>query len=802
MTTSASNPVEPLLHVNADVPTLLKVFSSLSSQPKAFINWTPEWAPQKNKWLKRPTQNISNPFLHRTLSQAATTSPILGLVCNDLHPVIAIDIDGASLSTPSLNQLLTQYPTYVEESPSGKPNHLRLLYQLPSLDDKALLRRKGTVVPKDQPDGATSAIELYNASSNFVTLTGKSLPGYPLLISAIPATIIADLFPEFGVTPVIDIKTRTKIQPQQNALLTPAVVWIREVPCLESDPALIAFMGKHSLIYHDYWLLGLMAIHAAFGSIQGYQIADEWSKSSGDAYDPAELASRWESISDPTYEPPSSTLPSSHASITAGTYQWMFNEFSIQWPVLNAKTKIPKPAELENFQAFLAYKGLTPEIDVMTGVIFLDGAPYSLYPTYYESKEASYAVHAGDLERLAVLLVLEAQPYKFRPTASQVFSWLKDLAIAKKKTINRFAREVATAPAYNPDTEPDYIRLMGTEIIQRNPDCEDPNQEFHNLLVRKWLLSLGRNLWPELTQKNPTALTATSEGVLILSSPLGGINKSSFGVRLFPKEWQHLHVSTKPRLSGQFADKDSLQKTIGKLVVDFDEAERIFSSNDVADLKAYLTERYDMFRPPYGRDVQQHTRFFSCMASTNIETLTLPREGARRYWWLNVSYVDTYAMDKMDMYGLWRQILHELKLHTGKRAPYILTSAESKYLESYLVKHTTTNGAEELLNDVYDFSEEGFQSYTRLGRLSNINANSVSITEICNTVMSHASGRIPGPKVIKHAVIALLKRHAPDIRTSRASIKHGYARIHNQDRYFMPDLRNDALKRAADEDLQ
>ena len=779
----ADNPT-PLKYTDADYAVLTEVFAQHPTL-ESFISWRPEWSEPKSKWLKRPIQHINSPLTHLTLDKAAKQSSCVGLVCNDLHQVIAIDIDGVDPTTPAVKQLIADNPTYMEYSPSGKDHHLRLLYTLTS--EKDTLKRKGVAKPEGQPNDSQADLELYNMSTNFVTLTGKHVPDSPMTINPITSEALIALFPPFAAksTPIIDISTKMP-QTQSTAILTPYNTWLNEVPCDRSDPALISFMGKHSLIYHDYWLLGLMAIQAAFGPMQGFSVADSWSKGSGDDYDVEELLSRWETITSPTYIPDMAMLPRDISSVTAGTYQWMFNEFSIQWPVLKGKTNVPKPDELENFQAFLRYKGLTPKVDSLTDVLYLDGEDYAVFPTYYRSKADSYKVKSdSDVDRLAALLVQEAQPYKFRPTSGQVLSWLKELCLLKDAKVNRFAIAISDLPAYDPDEEIDFIKLFGTEIIQRNNDIEYPSQEFHELLIRKWILSLGRALWTDSLDDD---MIATSEGVLILSSPLGGINKSSFGVRLFPREWRHLHITTRPRFSGQFEDKDSIQKTISKLVVDFDEAETVFSHNDTAELKAYLTKQFDTLRKPYDRGMKDYYRAFSCMATTNLTDLVFPREGARRYWWLNVSYVDTYAMDDLNMYDLWRQIKWELQRHTGKRAAYILTPTETSYLEGYLVDHTSTNNVEDLLNDVYDFSAKGFAKYTSDGRLTGVRKLSSSVSEICNFVQMHNPKSI-GHKAMKHAVTSLLKRHCPPFSVSTKVVKYGYCRSQNQHRFFMPEPR-------------
>jgi len=801
-----SNTTQQPLNTIANIDVLLEVFSQDKlSSITSFINWRAQWSEPKKKYLKRPLQNISTPTAHLSLDKAAHLSKSIGLVCSDAHQIIALDIDGVPIDLhPSpLSLLLQAHPTYAEHSPSNKPNHARLLYSLPSTLDKEKLKRKTTVNIDE------NHLELYSASTNFVTLTGNKTSYSTDTITEITPAQLASYFPEFLIDPT---QPAGKLIPHPSSQpiptrdlsvrltnLTPHATWIQEVPIERNNSALLTFMGKHSLVYHDYWLLGIMAIHAAFGEMTGFQIADDWSKLSGDDYDEDELRSRWATISEPTYEPPRENLPARQRTITAATYQWMFNEFTIHWPVTRGKTLQPKHDEYENFLAFLEYKGLTVEEDRLTNTVFLDGPDYTLYPAYYTTKEAAYKIETEDMERLSAVLVNQMMPYNFRPTTNMVYTWLRDIILSKNTPINRFAREIANLPSYDPTTEPDYLHIISTDIIQRDPKFEAPTEEFHNILVRKWLLSLGRNLWIEET-KLAGRTPATTEGVLILSSAEGGINKSSLGIRLFPPEWHHLHICTKPRLSNQYMDKDSVHLTIGRIIVDFDEAERIFKTNDVADLKAYLTTKTDTFRPPYRRNPISYKRFFACMASTNMTDLVLPREGARRYWWLNVKYVDTYKLDEMNRYDIWRQIYYELKQSKGKRDPYLLTNNEVKYLERYLCAHTTHNSLEELLLDVYDFSPSGFAKYTGK-RLTGVNNHSYSLTEIQNRLLVLTNGQSFKPKALANTLTTLLKIYAPDFVVSRQAIVGGITEVRRQKRYFMPEERNDALKRAAEQDL-
>lgn len=794
MTNISSSPgqVEKLKYIVPSTKTLCHAFNG-SPQIHSFINWYPELNKKQTKWLKRPIQNTRLRNQHLTLSQAVSKSTEndntigIGLVCNDEHQYIALDIDGVKNSHSQLAAFLAAHPTYQEHSPSGKPGRTRLLYKVFSCDQKSRLRAKATIVPEYQ----TNEIELYSSSGNYITLTGQCC-SKEKEIQFIDVDDFLTFWPEFSVSHVSQAQILqfpgTVISPKDRATLIPGRIWTETVSCDRDNKVVKKFMGQEGYAYYDYWLLGLMSLHATFGEIEGFKYANDWSMTSAD-YNKADLEETWRSLGQHV----------DAKGITSRTYMKLFYKFTIIWPVpymsKGKPTSMPIHFELSNFKTFLIYIGLTPQIDDITKNIFLDGSDLALFPKYYNSNTHARGILSGDLSRLAYRLKEEAEHYKFRPSVALVKTHLRDITEGLNETdyVNRFAKDIEKHTWDGVDR----LKVISTNIIQRNPDFEAPTQEFQDMLVKKWCLSLARHFWPE-ELRDYGFVKSSSEGMLVLSGKKGGTGKSSFGMRMFPEEWQHLHIQVDPKFSSLNENKDYKMKTSTKIIVDYDEAERILGPNDMAAFKTEITSTHDTYRPPYGTDTKTIKRKYSHLASTNLESLTVPRDGARRVWWLNIKYIDTYALDKMDKYQIWAQIRHELATSSSVIAPWLLTSEEIKILERQLkdCRNETSNFL--TLEEAYDFADEDYvNGIIDFGP----NLSSLSLTDLSKQIVNktktlkainrdlNQSGNLAA---LKHAVKDFLSTYAPDkVTIGRKVIKKGIFNYNGRSSYYMPPLIQD-----------
>lgn len=748
---------------------LLDILSPLMIQ--SYINWYPRRKPS-GKIVKMPVQKINDPSSHLTIDVAFSKNPRIGLVCNDKHQIIALDLDNVSLNNPQVQELLTQHPTYIEHSPSNDDQHFRILYQLEDQVNKLELKAKAEV----KPQNSIGQIELFSSSNGYVTLTGnihKQSTDYVALLDPVALTRI---FPVFRRTPKIIDHPATNLAQADRATLPDPNKWVQLVPCDEHHTMTQRFLNQHDYVYHNYWLTGIMALHKTFGPMEGLRYAHTWSQNSAD-YDADELDVRWQSLSE----------EKDYQLISERTYNWMYNECIIPWARTNDKGS-PIQDEISNTKAFLDYHELSIEVDALTTTAFIHGPEHALIPLYYSNQDKIHAMD-DNLDRITTHMAFHAREYNYSPKPNILKSHLDSLIYAKEPEHyrNRFANWIEALPAYNPQHEPDYLKQLATDIIQRDDAHKYPSQEFHNILIRKWMLSVARTFW--------NSYGASGEGMLILCGP-PKIGKSSLGPRLLPRLFQHLHIQTAPNFSGRnmqgMSYKDYKSAVCSKLIVDYDEAEEIFNNNNEAAIKSEVTATVDTFRPAYGRHMLTIPRKYSIYASTNEQRLRIPSEGDRRYWWLNVQYVDTYLLDTWPVDRMWAQIYSILKQRHAQ-VPWLLSEAEATYLSQYLVKHRSTTDVEEWLLDLYDW-ENGYAWLKAQAETEPITKVMKTVTQVINELkMSELSSmNIKINRSHLNRVLGrLCKQYTPrDFKVKNTAIPTGYHERNRQKLYLIPPPRN------------
>ena len=754
----------PLKYTQPNIDALDKALSGQYADLKSFVLWY-----EDPKTGRKPTSAktpMNDPSTHLTWPEAIAKNQPIGLAMSPDHPIIALDIDNVDPKT-----VLPDHPSYEEASPSGKQFRRRRLYKL----SHPLEKQQFSNQPK-QKYTASSEVALYS-TTGYVTLTGAECNDLP--IATIDPTDILTQFPNF--------KKAEKIVPLSEGLsgpaidragLTPPEVWVQQVSCDETNPIVQRIMLDEGLNFYDYWVMGLMCLHITQGPSLGYAYAQQWSQS-----DP-----RYWEYPDADKNLDDTWMSLGNKGITRRTYQWMFQQFKIEWPVMSDKG-VPVHSEISNFEALMERYQLTLQVDAITKTLYLEGPPSSLYPTFYDDLEMMHSTRDSDLPRLAAKFVPLTRAFGFRPSYHQIQDFLRFMSasIAPKDQTSRFADAVKNTPL----PKKDLIKLISRKVLIRNPDMA-PSQEEHDYLVRKWLLSVGRSLWPEDMPYKFRGQAA--EGVLLLSSPKGGIGKSTFGRKLFPDTWKHLYTSTRPQFGRSSSDKDYKLITCTSLIVDFDEGERVLNTNKEADIKAEITATEDVFRPPYGIDSQTHPRRYSILLSTNETSLQIPREGARRYWWLNIDDIDLDLMDEIDMMQLWAQVRQEL-MKDSDYTPWHLTTEERKALVTRLVPHRVENSYELILNEFYDFSPEGYAAmvdkipeYKQVGDVPVVKQVTHGLCDVGRTIgVDHVSNQAGLKRAIKH----MLKKHAPEnVMVKRTHIKNGEFMWRGQIRYFLPFPRN------------
>jgi len=155
--------------------------------------------------------------------------------------------------------------------------------------------------------------------------------------------------------------------------------------------------------------------------------------------------------------------------------------------------------------------------------------------------------------------------------------------------------------------------------------CGAEENEYTRRVGRAWLISaMARALDPG----------SQVDHVLVLEGKQGAGKTSVF--RVLGGDW---YLGNLPRIE----DKDSRHVLGGSWMVEIQELAALKGSA-MEKVKAYLTERVDMYRPPYHRDFVRKPRRCVFGASTNENELPPDATGLRRFWAVRVGIIGVESL--------------------------------------------------------------------------------------------------------------------------------------------------------------
>lgn len=141
------------------------------------------------------------------------------------------------------------------------------------------------------------------------------------------------------------------------------------------------------------------------------------------------------------------------------------------------------------------------------------------------------------------------------------------------------------------------------------------------------------------------------EYVLVLQG-LQGVRKTTWFNYILPED---LRQYMKDGAWLDANNTDSVRKATRYVLVELGELDATFRRSDVARMKAYLSERFDVFRKPYSRSMGEFTRRTVYCATVNGVTFLSDPTGNRRYWALFVSSIQSVESSGIDLDQLWAE---------------------------------------------------------------------------------------------------------------------------------------------------
>ena len=172
---------------------------------------------------------------------------------------------------------------------------------------------------------------------------------------------------------------------------------------------------------------------------------------------------------------------------------------------------------------------------------------------------------------------------------------------------------------------------------------------------------------------------------------------------------------------GDGRTKDDLIILHKSWIQEWGEIERVFGKRQAGEIKAFLTRKKDLFRPPYGRTAINFPRRGIVVGSVNDAQFLVDPTGNRRYW------VVPIVRDKIDLAQLKQE---RDSIWSAAVAAY--RNGEPWWLSSEEEKLSTEN------NQIFEIVDEWTSAIDNYLE----NKEQVSITELLQTVFDYELGQI------------------------------------------------------------
>ncbi|MBW4667217.1 MAG: DUF3854 domain-containing protein [Cyanomargarita calcarea GSE-NOS-MK-12-04C] len=210
-----------------------------------------------------------------------------------------------------------------------------------------------------------------------------------------------------------------------------------------------------------------------------------------------------------------------------------------------------------------------------------------------------------DLDTLSIQIAMDFDIDIGRDSAIELVTY-----IAKEKSyhpVRSYLKEVSEA---HPNQD---MRILDN-LASRYFGTTEP---LYNTFMRKTLIGLVRRVMEPGCQFDSVCVLQGGQG----------IRKSTFWKTLAVNpNWFDGNAGTEKN------DKDELLKLRRFWILELAEIEAVFKKKEVASLRAFLTNKDDSLRPPYGRKMESFPRTSGFVGSVNPAEFLVDPEGHRRNW--------------------------------------------------------------------------------------------------------------------------------------------------------------------------
>lgn len=262
------------------------------------------------------------------------------------------------------------------------------------------------------------------------------------------------------------------------------------------------------------------------------------------------------------------------------------------------------------------------------------------------------------------------------------------IVIADENRFNPVKIMLGHAPHDGHDRLQDLNLILGIE-----------NDAFSIRNLRKWLhqsIAMALN-----DDNNPYG----ADGVLVLQG-----NQGAGKTLLCSKLAMHPDLFAEG-VSIDLNKTDTVIQTTGVWIAEMGELDSTLK-REQSQLKAFITNRRDVYRVPYAKAAISKTRRTSFCATVNPEKFLNDETGSRRFWVVHVDNINIEMLKKLDYWWfqqLWRQVYEQLYLPNPQG--FRFTAEERRELEAKNHFYEKPLPGEIEITDILNFNSETWEWY-------------------------------------------------------------------------------------------
>lgn len=671
------------------------------------------------------------------------------------HPYICIDVDdGGEIA----EDIIADCNSYTEWGPSL--NGVHIIVQVESIKDKK------TLSALFGGKAASKKLELFIASGNYVTVTGRRLSnkGIRCFDPHTLRTILEKYFePRSNVIqfPTDSLKTSPLARVAQAPEISDAVMKRITVMLDAIHPATLyenvftdLLNGEPAILDPECtegarspWLTIAQALHSYFkGSLIGFKLFADWSARDPEKFDMDACEAVWRSFKD------------TDSGVTIASLYALYNAQKPQYEFVNAK-RVPLPV-IQNILSYYKFYRYKFQYDEMTGTISVEVPDKILKVLGFKAKHVATLDTALPIIKSELLLQGFAQS---NMPDSLLFAPAVQLALQNSKhAIRDYFNQLSW------DGKSRLQELCNTIQTQNGTVA---NNEAYMLYMRKWLIQVIAAAYS--TAEKPNTLSA----VLVFVGDTG-IGKSKWVQALFPKSLRQYCAASRQISFDRYKTTDQEFELSNLIIANIDEIDIIFQPRHASALKSFLSTTTSVRRLPYGKIPVTLVRRTVFIGSTNERSFLVDMTGNRRVFIIpstSLDYEHTIDIDQ-----LWA----EVKTYYNQGEKWWLdkeNTAEAPIIDfqkQQNLKHlyVPMPAFEDFLNDMYDTTAPVEQ-----WRMTNFKR----ICDLAGSTIGNVTVNSLAYKDAKKTLVIWLQQF-PDhyVYEPKKNDKH------NSKRYLMPPLKS------------